>query len=481
MRYLFTILSSLLLSSSVFSQQWIDKKYTYDSLLNLNYGSEIGFDGQLDSLKLDLYLPNCDDPSHLSKRPLIIVIHGGAFIAGDKSETSIQYTCRQFAKRGYVAASINYRLGFVADEQSWTCNYPNYSCIFATDSSEWYRAYYRGVQDAKGALRYLLNRADTYRIDPSNVFLTGESAGSFISLGAALMDVNSERPIQTFALSNVPVPNPNTANCVYNSGANLNAQGITRPDLGGIAGTIEPTTVPYTIKGVGNIFGGMFSNLMAQQAPGVTKPSIFSYHQPCDIVVSIDSAKIFWGLSWCMTNGYGCYGIANTPKSYGSRTISDWNTNQNMGYTIQNEFTTTPFPYSFVFGQASCTDQAANPCHAYDNLMLREGNMAQFFANLVTTSPICDTTALGIPTNEIPFGFRILPNPNSGEFTVATDELSPESAIEIYDCFGNLILKQYLINEQTKIKLSVSPGVYFIEVGTPIKKIRSRMVIRNHS
>ena len=113
--------------------------------------------------------------------------------------------------------------------------------------------------------------------------------------------------------------------------------------------------------------------------------------------------------------------------------------------------------------------------------MLREGNMAQFFANLVTTSPICDTTALGITTNEIPFGFRILPNPNSGEFTVAIDELSPESAIEIYDCFGNLILKQYLINEQTKIKLSVSPGVYFIEVGTPIKKIRSRMVIRNHS
>ena len=107
MRHLFTVLSVLLLSLSLFGQQWIDKKYSYDTLLNLTYGSDIGFDGQLDSLKLDLYLPNCDDPSHLSKRPLILVIHGGAFIAGDKAEASIQYTCRQFAKRGYVAASIH--------------------------------------------------------------------------------------------------------------------------------------------------------------------------------------------------------------------------------------------------------------------------------------------------------------------------------------------------------------------------------------
>lgn len=478
MRHLFTVLSVLLLSLSLFGQQWIDKKYTYDSLLNLTYGSDIGFDGQMDSLKLDLYLPNCDDPSHLSKRPLILVIHGGAFIAGDKAEASIQYTCRQFAKRGYVAASINYRLGFVADEQLWNCNYPNYSCIFATDSSEWYRAYYRGVQDAKGALRYLLNRADTYRIDPSNVFLTGESAGSFISLGAALLDVNSERPIQTFALSNTPVPNANTANCVYNVGANLNAQGITRPDLGGIAGTIEPSTVPYTIKGVGNIFGGMFSNLMAQQAPGTTKPSIFSYHQPCDIVVSIDSAKIFWGLTWCMTNGYGCFGIANTPKSYGSRTISDWNTTQNLGYTIHNEFTTTTFPYSFVFGQASCTDQASNPCHAYDNTILREGNMAQFFADLVSTNPICDTAALEL--DELDSHFSIHPNPTSGTITIDFEKWDSGMQVNVYSCTGQLVQSKYINDVTTKMEINEKDGIYFIEVISDFGRSTKRVqLLRN--
>jgi len=463
----------------LFAQQWIDKKYTYDSLLNISYGSDFGFDGQVDTLEMDVYLPNCDDPSHLSRRPLILLIHGGAFIAGDKSEASIQYTCRQFAKRGYVAASINYRLGFVADDQLWNCNYPNYTCIFATDSSEWYRAYYRGVQDAKGALRYLLNRAELYRIDPSNVFVAGESAGAFISLGTALMDVNSERPPQTYAQPNVPAPNNNTGSCIYNIGANLSAQGILRPDLGGIEGSIELSSVNYTIKGVGNIFGGMFNNLLTEHVSGAIKPSIFSYHQPCDIVVSIDSAKIFWGLSWCMTNGYGCYGIANTPKAYGSRSISDLNNSQNLGYSIHNEFTATPFPYSFLFGQASCTDQTSNPCHAYDNLVLRESNMALFFSTLVSTSPVCDTAALGISVSTFPEGFTLSPNPNSGDFLLHLENISTDSEMAVFDCFGKLIHRQYLTENDTKIECLMMPGIYFIEVTSSNKITRNQMIIQN--
>ena len=116
--------------------------------------------------------------------------------------------CETFARRGYVTASIGYRLGYIFDELPWDCSIENYSCLFATDFAEWERAYYRGVQDAKGALRYLLNRNDMYRIDTANVFVMGESAGAFIALGVGLLDSPSERPSGTFEQAPAPAPNP---------------------------------------------------------------------------------------------------------------------------------------------------------------------------------------------------------------------------------------------------------------------------------
>lgn len=182
------------------------------------------FNQETETLNMDIYLPNCDDATHTSRRPLLIWFHGGAFIAGNKEDQSIQRLCKVFAQRGYVTASVNYRKGFVSDDNQWSCNYPNYECVFAFDSAEWIRAAYRGVQDGKGALRYLINNHSQFRIDTNNVFVAGESAGSFISLGVALLDTSIERPIETFAINNVPKPSPNTiTNCIYNSGKTFGA------------------------------------------------------------------------------------------------------------------------------------------------------------------------------------------------------------------------------------------------------------------
>lgn len=63
--------------------------------------------GKLVDLKMDVYEPHGDKAN---KRALIICIHGGGFTGGDKSNKYIVYICKDFAKRGYVTASINYRL-----------------------------------------------------------------------------------------------------------------------------------------------------------------------------------------------------------------------------------------------------------------------------------------------------------------------------------------------------------------------------------
>ena len=451
--------------SSLLGQQWKDKKYQYDSNLNVVYGTAINFNGGIDTLKMDIYTPICDDQAHIATRPLLLVIHGGAFLAGDKGESNITSICKQFAKRGYVTASINYRLGFISDKLAWNCNYPNYSCIFATDSAEWYRAYFRAIQDGKGALRYLINRHKTFRIDTANVFLAGESAGAFTALGIGLMDTTSEKPPQAYKISDAVKPNANALNCQYNAGKSFPNTNIARPDLGSIEGNIEPSNIRYTIKGIGNMYGAMFSNLLKQHKSNNVKPGIFSYHQPCDIVVPIDSGRVFAGLSWCMANGYGCYGIANTAKLYGSRTFSQWNSNFNYGYNIHNEFTSTNFPYSFLIGKGSCSDQINNPCHAYDNFTLRSDNLANFFAPLVSTSPICDTTFFpsSLYNNYSKSRINLYPNPAQTSITIEHFSASPIS-LTIYNSMGQIVFnKIHLTEKKTTLEIRFLPaGIYSV-------------------
>ena len=456
----------LLIFSTLNAQQWLDKKYSYDSLLNIVYGTAIDFNGTEDTLKMDLYLPRCDDPAQLSKKPLMVWIHGGAFLAGDRKDASITRMCKQFARRGYVTASIEYRLGFVSDDAAWTCNFPNYSCVFASDSAEWIRAWYRGVQDAKGAVRYLVNRHAQYRIDPDNIFVAGESAGSLIALGVGLLDTIVERMPQTYAIAPAPKPHNSTAICAHNAGRSFTAADIPRPDLGGIDGTIESSATNYTIKGIANIYGAMFSDLLRHSKAGNTKPAIYSFHQPCDIVVPIDSGKVYAGLSWCMTNGYNCMAIANTAKLYGSRGFSAWNNTNGYGYAIHNEFTTTSFPYNFLFGPGSCADQVNNPCHAYDNTTLRENNLAAYFAPLISTSPLCEPgyTLTGLTTATGQNEILVYPNPVESTLTLQIQR-SGAILLQISNTLGEVVKTVLLTGESTKISAEELPaGIYNISV-----------------
>ena len=436
--FLFLLLCCLTCQLS-FGQQWIDKQYTYDSLLNVPYGTAVNFAGELETLHMDIFLPRCQNSGELASRPLMMWIHGGAFLAGSKDEASLQAYCRDFARRGYVTATINYRLGFVADEAAWQCNYPQYNCIFATDPAEWPRAYYRAVQDGKGALRYLINRHEQFGIDPGNVFVSGESAGAFVALGVGLMDSPSERPVQTFALPPANRPSPNTANCSYNAGVTFTGSTVARPDLGGIDGNIEPSNINFTIKGIGNMYGAMYVDLLRQSPANKPKPSIYSFHQACDIIVPIDSNYVNWGLTWCFTNGYNCSGIINNEVMlYGSRTFSNWNMRNSYGYNIKDEFLTTPFPYSFVFGQGSCLDQVNKPCHAYDNRALRERNLSLFFADQITT-PACRPRTVNAGEPTLLDQIKIYPNPVAEVLTLQGKTLRDVHSLSIHNALGTAV------------------------------------------
>jgi len=463
-RFAFFIFSLGFLSTSN-AQQWIDKKYTYDSVLNITYGTSVNYVGSSEDLKMDLFLPRCESGTQ-SSRPLIMFIHGGAFLEGSKNDLSIQNLCKQFARRGYVTATISYRLGFVPDDIAWNCNYPNYKCVFATDTAEWIRSYYRAVQDGKGALRYLINRHEQFNIDTTHIFVAGESAGAFTAMGVALLDSSIERPSQTFAIADAPRPSNNALDCSYSADKNFGTT-VSRPDLGHIDGTIEPTNINYTIKGIGNMYGGMLGNLLQYAKQGKPKPALYSFHQPCDPVVPIDSNSVYWGLTWCMNNGYNCFGITNVPRVYGSRTIRDWNNQNNYGYIIRNEFTTKNFPFSFGFPFASpgsCLDQVSTPCHAYDNPNLRENQLAEFFAGLNTQPTACQPTTTSV-NNLNQNALIIYPNPASNQLIISIPSVQ-KGIINIYDASGKQVKKEILFSgKQATIETSgLTSGLYILEI-----------------
>src|ERR1043165_1364734 len=63
----------------------------------------------VDTLKMDVFYPDeTIDP--LAQRPFIMFIHGGAFEAGDRHD--MDYLCMEMARRGFVTATMSYRLGW---------------------------------------------------------------------------------------------------------------------------------------------------------------------------------------------------------------------------------------------------------------------------------------------------------------------------------------------------------------------------------
>ena len=102
--------------------------------------------------KLDIWLPQ-ERASAL--RPLIIIIHGGGFLEGDKSGELAQVST--LLDQGYAVASIDYRL---SDE-----------AIFPAS-----------MRDAKAAVRFLRAKASMYGFDPNRFAAWGGSSGGYLAV-----------------------------------------------------------------------------------------------------------------------------------------------------------------------------------------------------------------------------------------------------------------------------------------------------------
>lgn len=181
----------------VFAQSYKTSNVTYGnapSLTSVYLGENVT---QNIDLTLDVFEPFGDT---LQKRPLVIMAFGGAFLIGSKDDGDMQAVCDSLARRGYVTASINYRLG-----------------MNVADGASAERAIYRSLQDFSAAVRYFKEFADQYRIDTNYIYAGGVSAGGFAAMHMAFMDESDRLPSSFGAGGLTPRPDLGCKDCSGNN------------------------------------------------------------------------------------------------------------------------------------------------------------------------------------------------------------------------------------------------------------------------
>jgi para-nitrobenzyl esterase len=128
-----------------------------------------------DCLYLNIWTPRCD----VQRRPVMLWIHGGAFILG--SGATRIYDGARLARRGdVVVVTINYRLGALG--------FLNWKSVCGTGESPQANL---GIRDQIAALEWVRDHIEAFGGDPENVTIFGESAGAMST--ATLLGVPAAR------------------------------------------------------------------------------------------------------------------------------------------------------------------------------------------------------------------------------------------------------------------------------------------------
>jgi acetyl esterase/lipase len=153
-----------LLVFSTSCTMWPEPKDPYPATVaariqkNVVYGSATGV-----TLKLDFYFPA---GKAVTARPVVMYVHGGGWEMGDKSMVALMPGPAELLRRGFVVASINYRLA------------PDYK-------------FPAMLEDAKCAVRFLRAHAREFNLDPNHIGVMGDSAGGHLVALLGLTDARA--------------------------------------------------------------------------------------------------------------------------------------------------------------------------------------------------------------------------------------------------------------------------------------------------
>jgi len=478
-------------------------------------------------LEMDIYKPVGDD---LAERPVVMVVHTGSFLpiflnnttTGERNDSATVEICKQLARRGFVVANIDYRLGWnpISESKDVRVN----TLINAA---------YRGVQDGRTCVRYLkksvAENGNPYGIDSARITVFGQGTGGYGAYAMATLDSPTEFELDKFLFIN---PDGVLTTHVTED-VNGSLEGFGYPDPEQENGFIETDTaslffgqfIPLNKPNhigynsdfqFGFATGGALpaaawideNSIPCAAVQTVTDPSAPFYTEilivptTLEDVVEVDGAgtsmpvfnesgvndvllKDEAGDDFILTDDYssslrektysvtGLDGQENIWAITSQDAVSSpwewWDPNNSnhdfqgpSGFFDENGVELTFHEYNLLF----------NPDMSKQKALVYIDTILNFFApraalalDLLPLSELQHTTIVGLETLS-PIDFEISPNPATAfvQITAKTERLQN---IKIYDIQGKL-LKEYAINDTQYLlkREDLNNGIYILQIET---------------
>jgi acetyl esterase/lipase len=393
-----------------------DFMFADSSVSNIVYGSNKSSNNTTTSLKLDVWMGAGDTARH---RPLIILMHGGNFLGGSKAGSDVLQFCKDFAKMGYVVASIDYRVGMT--------NFP----FPGPDSVDAAGSVIRAVHDGKAAVRFFrkdfATNGNSYGIDTGNIFFMGVSAGAITALHMAYMDNMSEFP-------------------VYADTTNHYGLG------GGLEGNSGNPGYSSSFRAVIELCGAIGDSSWI--APGNMPAMLF--HGDQDQTVPYGSAVILL---------VGTYPLLEVDGSH----------------SVDARLTNAGIEHCFETYEGQDHVPEVNSAAYYDTTLVITRNFLVHYVcgdalNCAYSNPVAVNNLSPLPSV-----IGIYPNPAENSFTINLERLAgSDFTLEMYDAQGKQVVhKTGLGNQTVEIKTAdFAPGIYFVKVNAGERVYEMKEVIR---
>jgi acetyl esterase/lipase len=476
-------------------------------------------------LTCDIYEPSGDTELD---RPVIILAHTGSFLppvlngqpTGSKTDSSVVEQCMRWAKKGYVAVAMTYRLG-------WNPSSTDQN----TRTSTLIQAAYRSIQDARSLIRFIRKdeaNGDPYGVDGSKIVFGGQGTGGYLSLGVATLDTSSELYLSKFLDFTDPMnPTPYVYPPVFGNiwGTDMGYIPVTDTAGNYILDSLgNPIMAPFALpNNVGyssdislafNIGGALadISWLEEGDAP------IVAFHCEKDQYAPIDTGDVIVPTTGdFVVEVMGSRTVVNYSNTYGNNDVfvqagfTDAFTTaaniNNSGYEGLNVFNTpSPSTTPNLFGEAY--EEEGSPWDWWDNatydaiFQAVQGAPAGYgAANSILGNPDMSATkgnlyidtiqgylnpriyvalGLGISTgmNEvIDASTEIYPNPANNSLNIVSYAAGINS-VKIYNLNGQEVLNTKVNANQIKINTSrLANGLYILDIKYNNTSVKRKLII----